>query len=56
MDMQEIEKRLDAIEKKLAEHDQYIKSDIKEAILERDKLEEIEDEVNFIDEKLEHRK
>jgi tetrahydromethanopterin S-methyltransferase subunit G len=54
--IEEIEKRLSIIEKKLEYFDSYIKSDIKSSLQEKDSMNKIKNDINFLDEKIEHQK
>ncbi|MFW6014664.1 MAG: hypothetical protein ACOCQG_05795, partial [Candidatus Nanoarchaeia archaeon] len=53
--IKKIEERLKAVEEKLEEHDNYIKSDLKQEFAEKSKLEKLSERIDFIDEKLERR-
>lgn len=49
----ELEKRLEAVEKRLAILEEYRKNDIMDDLQDKENMERMQDEIDFIDEKIE---
>lgn len=51
----ELERRIDRLEKVVTIHEEHIKEDILSGLQEKDTLKKLEEKIDFIDEKHEHR-
>lgn len=54
--IKKIEERLEQLEKKVQEHDDYMKSDLKQEFAEKSKFDELKERIDFIDEKVERQR